>query len=308
MVPPCCHIRRPAGRAGDKGSIFRAPQFGSVRRSFGHPLLSLPRSEVMHMPVRIVSLAAHSGAGKTTLSEALLHRSGAISRAGRVEDGTTQSDHSEEERQHGFSIRTGVLRLQHRDVSITLLDTPGFADFVREIRGGIRAADNVLVVVSATGGVEVGTERVWTTADRFGMPRIVVLSKMDRERAHFAATLADIRATLGADGGRLPARRRGPRFPWVGGRAGRRGSAAGRAAQRCGRGPLTADGRHRGNRRRTDEPLPGRRGHRDRRTACRVLPRRARRTAVPGPAGQRHHRRGPGRTAGPDGPQPAQRG
>ncbi|GGK40103.1 elongation factor G [Deinococcus malanensis] len=149
------------------------------------------------MPVRIVSLAAHSGAGKTTLSEALLHRSGAISRAGRVEDGTTQSDHSEEERQHGFSIRTGVLRLQHRDVSITLLDTPGFADFVREIRGGIRAADNVLVVVSATGGVEVGTERVWTTADRFGMPRIVVLSKMDRERAHFAATLADIRATLG---------------------------------------------------------------------------------------------------------------
>ncbi|ACO47370.1 elongation factor G [Deinococcus deserti] len=148
------------------------------------------------MPVRIVSLAAHSGAGKTTLSEALLHRSGAISRAGRVEDGTTQSDHSEEERQHGFSIRTGVLRLQHRDTSITLLDTPGFADFVREIRGGIRAADNVIVVVSATGGVEVGTERVWTTADRFGMPRIVVLGKMDRERAHFAATLADVRATL----------------------------------------------------------------------------------------------------------------
>ncbi|MFC4640113.1 elongation factor G [Deinococcus hohokamensis] len=148
------------------------------------------------MPVRVVSLAAHSGAGKTTLSEALLHRSGAISRAGRVEDGTTQSDHTAEERQHGFSIRTSVLRLRHEGTEVTLLDTPGFADFVREIRGGIRAADSALMLVSATGGVEVGTERVWATADTFAMPRIVVITKMDRERAHFAATLADVRATL----------------------------------------------------------------------------------------------------------------
>lgn len=89
------------------------------------------------MPVRIVSLAAHSGTGKTTLAEALLHRSGAISRVGRVEDGTTQSDHTEEEHAHGFSIKTGVLRFKHRDTDITVLDTPGFADFVREIRGGM---------------------------------------------------------------------------------------------------------------------------------------------------------------------------
>lgn len=148
------------------------------------------------MPVRVASLAAHSGAGKTTLSEALLHRSGAISRPGRVEDGTTQSDHTAEERQHGFSIRTSVLRLRHGETEVTLLDTPGFADFVREIRGGIRAADSALILVSATGGVEVGTERVWHTADTFAMPRVVVISKMDRDRAHFAATLADVRATL----------------------------------------------------------------------------------------------------------------
>ncbi|MEW6420990.1 MAG: elongation factor G [Deinococcota bacterium] len=147
-------------------------------------------------PVRIVSLAGHSGAGKTTLSEALLVASGALSRMGRVAEGTTQSDHTDAEKQHGFSITTGVLRLSHGGTDITLLDTPGYADFVREIRGGIRAADSVLVVVSAVSGVEVGTERVWATADRFEMPRLVVISKMDRERANFHAVLADLRASL----------------------------------------------------------------------------------------------------------------
>lgn len=148
------------------------------------------------MPVRIVSLAAHSSAGKTTLAEAMLHHAGVISRVGRVEDGNTQSDHTAEEHKHGFSISTGVVRLSHKGTDITMLDTPGLSDFVREIRGGIRAADSMIVVVSAAGGVEVGTERVWNTADRFEMPRIVVVNKMDRERAHFAATLADIRASL----------------------------------------------------------------------------------------------------------------
>lgn len=147
-------------------------------------------------PVRVVSLAGHSGAGKTTLSEALLVASGALPRAGRVTEGTTQSDHTDAEKQHGFSITTGVLRLSHGGTDITLLDTPGYADFVREIRGGIRAADSVLMVVSAVSGVEVGTERVWATADRFEMPRLVVISKMDRERANFHAVLADLRASL----------------------------------------------------------------------------------------------------------------
>ncbi|MPY65154.1 elongation factor G [Deinococcus sp. SDU3-2] len=148
------------------------------------------------MPVRVVSLVGHSGSGKTTLSEALLVRSGALSRAGRVEDGTTQSDHTDAEKAHGFSITTGVLRLTHAGTDLTLLDTPGYADFVREIRGAIRAADSALVLVSAVSGVEVGTERVWATADRFAMPRIVLISKMDRERANFSAVLADIRASL----------------------------------------------------------------------------------------------------------------
>lgn len=148
------------------------------------------------MPVRIVSLAAHSGAGKTTLSEALLLRSGAISRAGRVEDGTARSDHTDIEKAHGFSVTTGVLRLTHQGTDITLLDTPGYADFVREIRGGIRAADTAVIVVSAVSGVEVGTERVWATADRFAMPRLIAVNQMDRDRADYHAVLADLRASL----------------------------------------------------------------------------------------------------------------
>ncbi|UFA49973.1 elongation factor G [Deinococcus radiophilus] len=148
------------------------------------------------MPNRVVSLVGHSGVGKTTLTEALLHRSGTIPRMGRVEDGTTQSDYSDVEHQHGFSVRTTVLRLNHEGVAMTLLDTPGYSDFVREIRGGIRAADSVLVMVGAGSSVEVGTERVWRMADLFGMPRIVAVNKMDRERAHFAAALADLRASL----------------------------------------------------------------------------------------------------------------
>lgn len=148
------------------------------------------------MPVRIVSVAAHSGAGKTTLAEALLHQSGAINRRGRVEDGTTQSDFTDEEKKHGFSISTSTLRFKHKDTEITVLDTPGYADFVREIRGAIRAADSALILVSAVSGVEVGTERVWATADRFAMPRIVAINKMDRERADFHTALASVKSSL----------------------------------------------------------------------------------------------------------------
>lgn len=148
------------------------------------------------MPSRTVSLAAHSGAGKTSLAEALLHASGAISRPGRVEDGTARSDFTDAEKAHGFSIQTSVLRLSSGGVDLTLLDTPGYADFVREIRGAVRAADAALVVVSAVSGVEVGTERVWATADRFEMPRLIALNKMDRDRADFYTMLADVRASL----------------------------------------------------------------------------------------------------------------
>ena len=148
------------------------------------------------MRVRNVSVIGHSGVGKTSLTEALLFRTGAKDRLGRVEDGTTSSDHTEAERRRGISITTSVERITHEGATINLLDAPGYADFVREIRGAIRAADSCLVLVSAVSGVEVGTERVWATADNFNMPRIVVVNKMDRERADFFTALADVQSSL----------------------------------------------------------------------------------------------------------------
>ncbi len=148
------------------------------------------------MRVRNVSVIGHSGVGKTTLAEALLFRAGVLTRMGAVEDGNTASDYSDPERRRGISIQTSVLRLEDEGVSVNLLDAPGSADFVREIRGAIRAADSALVLVSAVSGVEVGTERAWATADGFSMPRIVLVNKMDRERADFYAVLADVNASL----------------------------------------------------------------------------------------------------------------
>lgn len=148
------------------------------------------------MRVRNVSVIGHSGVGKTSLTEALLFKTGGKDRLGRVEDGTTSSDHTEAERRRGMSIATSVECVRFEGTTINLLDAPGYADFVREIRGAIRAADSCLVVVSAVSGVEVGTERVWATADRFNMPRIVAVNKMDRERADFFTALADLQSSL----------------------------------------------------------------------------------------------------------------
>jgi elongation factor G len=149
------------------------------------------------MRVRNVAVVSHSGAGKTSLVESLLLRVGARERLGRIEDGTTASDYSEAERRRKISIATSVLQVNWQDTTLNMLDAPGYADFVGEIRGAMRAADSALVLVSAVAGVEVGTERVWRTADDFAMPRIVVITKMERERADFFAVLADLRQTLG---------------------------------------------------------------------------------------------------------------
>ncbi|HWG85233.1 MAG TPA: elongation factor G [Deinococcales bacterium] len=148
------------------------------------------------MRVRNVAVVSHSGAGKTSLVEALLYRTGARDRLGRIEDGTTASDHTESEKRRKISISTSVLPVQWKGTTINLLDTPGYSDFVGEIRGAMRAADSALVVVSAVSGVAVGTERVWRTADDFAMPRIVVINKMDRERADFYGTLKDVHESL----------------------------------------------------------------------------------------------------------------
>ena len=143
-----------------------------------------------------VSVVGHSGVGKTSLVEAMLFRAGKLKRLGSVNQKNTASDHTALEHEHQMSIFTSVLPLSWHESQVTLLDSPGYSDFVGEIRGALRSADNTLVVVSAVSGVEVGTERVWKTADEFQQPRIIVVNKMDRDRADFFRVLSDLQESL----------------------------------------------------------------------------------------------------------------
>ena len=111
--------------------------------------------------VRNVALVGHAGAGKTTLAEALLVATGALPRAGRIEDGTTALDTEEVEVRQQRSVSLGVATIEHADHRITLLDTPGSPDFVGELRAGLRAADAALFVVSAVNGVDAATVQLW---------------------------------------------------------------------------------------------------------------------------------------------------
>ena len=146
--------------------------------------------------VRTVALVGHSGSGKTTLGEALLYVTGGKDRMGKVEEGNTTSDYTPEEKAHRVSVRTAVLPIIYRGHWIYLLDAPGYADFVGEIRGALEAADAAVVVVSAEAGVQIGTERAWTVAERLELPRMVVVSKLEKG-GDFFALLEDLRSTLG---------------------------------------------------------------------------------------------------------------
>ncbi|QYG93415.1 elongation factor G [Iamia sp. SCSIO 61187] len=148
--------------------------------------------------IRNVALVGHAGAGKTTLAEALLHLSGAISRRGSVEDGTTVSDHDPAEKARKHSVTLSVLPFEWKGHRITLLDTPGDPDFASDVEAALRVADLAVFVVSAVDGVQVGTEAAWRAAAAHGVPRMVFVSKLDRERASFDATLEALRDRFGA--------------------------------------------------------------------------------------------------------------
>lgn len=146
--------------------------------------------------IRTVALVGHAQSGKTTLTEALLYKTGAKDRMGRVEDGTTTTDYTPEAKLHRTTVRTRVAPLRYKEHRIFLLDAPGYGDFVGEIRGALEAADAALVAVSAENGVQVGTERAWTVAERLGLPRMVVVTKLDKGGDYYAL-LSDLRSTLG---------------------------------------------------------------------------------------------------------------
>ena len=159
--------------------------------------------------IRNVLLVGHGGSGKTTLLEAMLFASGAITRMGTVEDGNTVSDHDPDEQRRQISVSLSVAPIEWNDVKINVLDAPGTADFVGDVRSAVRAADAVIVVVSAVDGVEVQTEYAWELAVQEDLPRAIFVNKLDRERADFQAHARPARVLLREPGGavRAPDRR-----------------------------------------------------------------------------------------------------
>jgi len=139
--------------------------------------------------IRNVVLVGPSGSGKTSLVEALLVHSGAIIRAGSTLDGTTVCDFEESEQAHQRSVGLAVAPLVHAGTKINLVDTPGYADFGGEVRAGLRAADSALFVVAANGEVDEATRHLWRECSAVGMPRAVVVSKLDHPRADYAGVL-----------------------------------------------------------------------------------------------------------------------
>lgn len=146
--------------------------------------------------LRNVVLLGHGSAGKTSLAEALLFASGAINRMGQVEAGTTVSDFDEEEIKRRISLNLALIPVEWGGCKINVLDTPGYADFVGEVKSAVRVADLALFLVDAVAGVEVGTELTWLHADEQRLPRIVVINKMNRENANFDRALAGLRAAF----------------------------------------------------------------------------------------------------------------
>ena len=133
--------------------------------------------------LRNLVLLSHSGAGKTSLAEAMLYVTGAITRMGRVDEGTTVSDYDKEEIKRGISLNLSLIPCEWGECKINLLDTPGYLDFLGEVKSATRVADAAVIVLDAVAGVEVGTELMWKYADERGLPRLVVVNKLDRENA-----------------------------------------------------------------------------------------------------------------------------
>jgi len=146
--------------------------------------------------IRNVVVVGHGGAGKTSLIDALCFVAGTSKRHGDVKEGQALTMHTPEEQAHGISIQLTPAYAEHRDVKINLLDTPGYLDFAGETLSAVRVADAAVIVVSATSGVEVGTERVWEYCEARGIPRIFFISQMDKEHADFEATFNQIKRRL----------------------------------------------------------------------------------------------------------------
>jgi len=147
--------------------------------------------------IRNIALLSHAGAGKTSAAEAMLFTAKAINRLGKVDDGSSTSDYDPDEIKRKISINLSLLPCQWQDTKINIIDTPGYSDFIGEVKAGIRVSEGVVVVICAASGVEVGTEQVWGYCQEAGLPRLIFVNKMERENADFFKTVNDIQARFG---------------------------------------------------------------------------------------------------------------
>ncbi len=147
--------------------------------------------------IRNVGLFAHGGAGKTSLAEALLFNTKATTRLGRVDEGNTVTDYDPDEIKRRISVSAAIAPLEWRDTKINVIDTPGYADFIGDVKSALRVADAAIIVMDASAGVEVGTEQAWRLAEERGIPKVIFINKMDRENADFGRALASAREAFG---------------------------------------------------------------------------------------------------------------
>ena len=147
--------------------------------------------------IRNVALVGHGGCGKTSLASALLFDAGAVNRLGRVDDGTTVTDFDPDEIERKISLLAAPAFAEWKKSKINLIDAPGYANFLSEARAALRVVDAALVVVDAVAGVEVQTEKVWAFAEEYGLARLVVVNRMDRENASYERALENIQAAFG---------------------------------------------------------------------------------------------------------------
>ncbi len=147
--------------------------------------------------IRNISIIAHVDAGKTTLSEQILYHSGKTHKVGSIDEGTTTLDYLEEERKRGITIVSAAATVPWKDHFIHLIDTPGHIDFTAEVERALRVIDGTIVIFSAVEGVEAQSEKVWYQADKYSIPRIIFINKLDRLGANFSRVLSDINEKLG---------------------------------------------------------------------------------------------------------------
>src|SRR5207248_6431669 len=154
-------------------------------------ILVVPMKEYPSPQLHNVGLFSHGGAGKTTLSEALLFRAGAITRMGSIEDGNTTTDFDPDELRRQMSVSLAVAPLEWQAHKINLLDAPGYADFYGEVAEAVRVADGAVILIDGVAGPQVGTDAVWKRTSH--LPRLFVINKMDRENADYRASLDALR-------------------------------------------------------------------------------------------------------------------